>query len=185
MGTKWNQERIEAHRKRMIGHPTSETTKLKISLAQRGPNGPNWKGGITHNSEGYRLIKRENHPFKNCMGYVFEHRLVMEEKIGRYLTKHEIVHHINGIKNDNRIENLELMNRAQHISEHKRKRIACVCPNCSKSFERRPCEVKISKNNFCSASCSSQWYMKNGPKRKGLDRTGSHWKEVDGERVIY
>ena len=57
-----------------------------------------------------------DHPFCNGKGYVREHRLVMEKKIGRYLTPEELVHHINGIKDDNRVDNLELMTHNEHCS---------------------------------------------------------------------
>ena len=67
----------------------------------------NWAGGRNKNTDGYILIYKPEHPsYKK--NYVPEHRLNMEEKIGRYLIDEEIVHHINGIRDDNRIENLEL-----------------------------------------------------------------------------
>lgn len=69
--------------------------------------------------DGYIFIRKSDHPFAAKNKYVAEHRLVMEHKIGRYLTKEECVHHINGIRNDNRIENLELCTtHGQHTMLH-------------------------------------------------------------------
>lgn len=71
-----------------------------------------WKGKYT-NKDGYVLVRVPHHPAANGGGYVFEHRLVIEKKIGRYLTRKENVHHKNGIRNDNREENLELWTKSQ------------------------------------------------------------------------
>ena len=87
----------------------------------------NWKGGITKIGEYVYVIAKE-HPRKNSGGYVAEHRLVMETTLGRYLTPNEEVHHRNGIKDDNRIENLEIVVREMHFGE-------VVCPYCLKEFK--------------------------------------------------
>lgn len=64
--------------------------------------------------KGYVLIKCSDHPRASNKGkYVFEHILVMEKKLGRYLDVGENVHHINGIRDDNRVSNLELWIRPQ------------------------------------------------------------------------
>jgi hypothetical protein len=87
--------------------PLSRSPKgRKLPLCKKclsGELSPHWKGGHLHVS-GYRVMKVTG---KNKG--IFEHRLVMEKHIGRKLYKDETIHHKNGIRDDNRIENLELM----------------------------------------------------------------------------
>ena len=81
----------------------------------RGANAPNWKGGRFVDDFGYVQIRMPDHPrvkaFFGESGYMREHVVVMEQHLGRYLRKDESVHHINGQRADNRIENLQLRQR--------------------------------------------------------------------------
>ena len=88
-----------------------------MSDARRGSNNFHWHGGrcIAH---GYVLSYAPDHIHANHQGYVFEHRLAMEKHLGRLLTSDEVVHHINGIKHDNRLKNLRIMSKSEHSSEH-------------------------------------------------------------------
>ena len=74
---------------------------------RKGKNHPRWKGG-SFNSEGYRLVMAPNHPHAHKSGYMFEHRLVMEQHLGRLLDQSETVHHKDGNRQNNLIFNLEL-----------------------------------------------------------------------------
>lgn len=107
-------------RGRPFGSKLSEETKKKMGL--KGSKNPMWTGGIKITNDGYILIHKPNHPF-NVDNYVFEHRLVVEKQIGRYLTRKERVHHINGIITDNIIENLMLFKHTgYHLSFHRWKK---------------------------------------------------------------
>lgn len=72
-----------------------------------GDSHPSWQGGKRYCS-GYVRLYRPDHPSADKGGYVTEHRLVMEEFLNRQLYRGETVHHKNGIRDDNRLENLEL-----------------------------------------------------------------------------
>lgn len=73
---------------------------------RQGPDNPLWKGGKTVNSDGYiRLRYRDS---SGRIVSIFEHRKVMGDFLGRSLNDNEFVHHKNGVRNDNRLENLEL-----------------------------------------------------------------------------
>lgn len=108
--------------------PKSTETRKRLSEAQRrhwtperkagrsGSGNPAWTGGRTLSSGGYIYKHCPGHPRATQKGnYVFEHIIMMENHLGRYLCENEVVHHINENRIDNRVENLLL---CASISEH-------------------------------------------------------------------
>jgi len=81
------------------------------------------------NKYGYKIITKKSHPNSRKHGKILEHVMVMSEYIGRPLRKGENVHHKNGIRNDNRIENLELWHKGQPAGQRVEDKI-----NWSKEF---------------------------------------------------
>lgn len=104
-------------RARIIKQKQSASKKGKYD----GNRNPRWKEG-KRLAQGYIYLYKSTHPF-STKNYIAEHRLVMENHIGRYLKSEEEVHHINGIKTDNRIENLLLLkNKSEHRKLHRGER---------------------------------------------------------------
>lgn len=127
-------EQRERFRQARLGKKASKEAKFNMSIAHHKRQG----GQIRKkNSYGYITIFMPGHHL--IMGgsgsRVYEHRLVAEKKIGRRLTKKDIVHHLNGIKDDNRPENLYVTT----IKEHRQREVRGLqCPNCSFKF---PCRI--------------------------------------------
>lgn len=93
---------------------------------RKGKKFPNEKGGYGNKritDDGYVMVYAPGHPLVDKSGRVLEHRLIMYEKLGNKFDKNCIVHHKNGIKNDNRISNLVCITQSKHVTEHNLERI--------------------------------------------------------------
>lgn len=90
------------------GHTKSCGCWYKNQFHKEGRKPNNYLSGRIQLKSGYVLLRVDDYPNVNIKGYVLEHVYIMSKYIGRPLTKQETVHHKNGIRNDNRLENLEL-----------------------------------------------------------------------------
>ena len=101
------------------------TNPKKPIGAKKGRWCGKWKGGTFKSADGRILVLCRRHPRPDYKGgYVFRYRLVMEKHIGRLLLPTELVHHKNGKKDDDKIENLEIMSQSQHTKHHHKDMIA-------------------------------------------------------------
>lgn len=125
----------QARIKKRQGIYCSKSCRAKdLTPEQEGIRNWNWKGGKWFDkTNGYVFVWT---PEKVKIGkkeprirhrYLPEHRLVMEKYLERKLNPWEFIHHKNGIKNDNRLENLELMTKRVHQGK-------VLCPYCNKEF---------------------------------------------------
>lgn len=141
------------------------------------------------NRSGYWYIKRWDHPHCGRQGYVAEHRLVMEEKIGRYLRPEEAVHHIDHNRKNNHPDNLELYpthgqhTKLCHPEVYEKARLVSlgrrppnynrgikICPNCNVKYESNLGQTKRNKK-YCTAKCYN------------LSRLGKMPKNIEGLKL--
>lgn len=159
-------ERFYAQRSR-IARGESSYCSRECSNPARGRAGNqngNWKGGRFQRSDGYIAVSAGDGQYR------LEHDLIMEAHIGRRLKRGEQVHHKNRVKDDNRLENLELTDWSTHIKEHHPQRrnpskwslVNCMNPECGVMFQKRASEIRKTKTHYCCRGCFFQG------KRKGL-----------------
>lgn len=97
------QAEVDAGRYRFCSRPCAHS--------HRGPGSSHWKGGKRISQFGYVVLRIDGR-------YQFEHRIVAERMLGRPLARGEAVHHANGVKTDNRPENLIVMHQRDHAKLH-------------------------------------------------------------------
>lgn len=147
-GRKWRPEKVEELRRLIEDEElpqkvVAKKMKLSVSSIERacaryglktqrtgprsGPLHPDWRGGKFVDAEGYvNVWVPPGTPGRKVSGYRLEHRMVMEQMLGRRLAPREVVHHVNGVKADNRPENLELF---QSNGEHLAHELGGKTPN--------------------------------------------------------
>ena len=107
---------------------------------------------------GYIKVFEPDHPASTRNGYVLEHRMIAYDAKQLTDLSHE-VHHINGIKDDNRLENLQVLEKAEHTTlTHKGRQVSDSYPQC------KMCEKRTkSKYQLCQKHYKAQWHrMKRG-----------------------
>lgn len=107
---------------KLCGHCATSKSHKDNPRIGRAENHYNWKGGVNLNAQGYVVVYvKKTHQFfpmaansHNAGGYILQHRLVMARSLGRCLQPYEIVHHLDGNKQNNDIDNLRLTIRQKH-----------------------------------------------------------------------
>lgn len=142
--------------------PRNTPNKDKTPKDRRKNN--NYHKGYKITASGYKKIRvNYDHPKKDSSGYVHEHVLVMEQKLGRYLKEDEVVHHIDRNRLNNSIENLQLMNKSDHKCMHSRE-------------DRKKIDVekaaKMLDDGYVYEQVSSYFGISESGLRKKLKRSG-------------
>ena len=135
----------------------------------KGSKNASWKSDEKITYYGYKKIRVLDHPFKDCDGFVFEHRLVAEEFLltdensieidgKKYLRRELVVHHIDENKLNNNPSNLKIMSAEEHMSYHKGGEYIFfinTCKHCHKTFTSKK------KKIFCSQKCRDEYNKSN------------------------
>lgn len=117
---------------------------VKGNIIYHGANHPSWRGGKYRSTDaGYIQLWMPEHPRANKRHYVLEHIVVWEEYYHKSLPEGYVIHHLNGIKNDNRPENLVAMKKGEHIHQ-------------AEPYKKRIRQLEIEKRQLKHALESSQ-----------------------------
>lgn len=186
-GGEFNVPKCHAHRRLFCSDACA--TEARHANNPCGEAHYRWRGGVTIHSAGYRYMSLPDHPLAEHSGpYIFEHRVVMEQWMRRespdhaflvevagekYLRPEIHVHHINGVKADNRRHNLLACTSAAHLDIHQGIAPMCgevwpeieglrpfaprwlvrQCPVCGEQFRAKASTVARGGARWCSRKC--------------------------------
>jgi hypothetical protein len=125
--------------------------------------------------DGYVYARVPGHPYASKQGYVYEHRFVLEKRLGRFLKPGEIAHHGNEKKGDNRSLNIKYVpSQTAHMRmHHKDAYVSLACDQCGKKFIRVRNRIRT-KLKFCSRSCSTKFLQRTGVLKMPFSRRARH-----------
>lgn len=111
---------------------------------------------------GYRVMYVPNHPtrFGKKCHTMYQHRYLMELKLGRFLESDEVVHHRDGNRSNNSLDNLELVNRREHMDRHAQIYAIKRCPHCS-----REAKLRVTLDGEMCHQCYLRWRYAHGQDR--------------------
>ena len=125
---------VGAHGSKVKKYLSEWMPDWKLNEDYSGSRNSHWSGGRIVDKDGYVLLHMPTHPNCNIHGQIREHRVVMEKKIGRYLTAQEVVHHKDKNKQNNSPDNLELYDKN---SNHLRDELTGHVPKWTEDGKRR------------------------------------------------
>jgi hypothetical protein len=115
---------------------TFKSGKAHPNFGKRGKLHNQWKGGKIVDQFGYIKLYKPGFPGASSSGYILEHRFKIIKKLKRNLRKNEIIHHIDGNKQNNKLSNLLLLTKSKHISLHQQAYQFLVKHNLIKKYIR-------------------------------------------------
>jgi hypothetical protein len=153
------------------------------AIKKVGKDSSSWKGGVYITAQGYLKESIGNKKYRP------QHDLIMERFLGRPLEKEECVHHIDGVRHNNEISNLELMTNEDHGRLHQlgkkdaSKWTTKVCLTCGTTFDVRFNALKYREHNFCSMACRKEYTIKKAQEKKTQETVKrSHKKKKPQEK---
>ena len=120
--TKDTDERVKkisiGNKGKVRSQKVKDNLSRKMKERLRDPrNHPRWKGGRKKHGNGYIQIKMPDHPRANPTGYVLEHIVIWEKAHNKSLPRSMSIHHLNGLRDDNRRENLAAIEKRKHSNQ--------------------------------------------------------------------
>lgn len=144
-----------------------------MSLRNRiGEDNPRFKCGKTHDANGYVVLSSKIYGVDTGRR---EHRVVMEKHLGRSLLHSEVIHHVNGDKSDNRVENLRIETRASHNREHSEGGQELECSSCGSKRWYGPALMATLRMPYMCRKCS---FCRNDEKHKLAKLTRTEAEEI-------